>query len=256
MAGFWFAKYVVASYNDATMTTSLKRFLFPIAVCVIVLLSVFWWMQSRSSVFPSKAPQGTFQSTVDRGMTPEVEVFLTEKIATLEAQLASKQEAGEPVIQTLLELANAHYAIGELGKAVSYYNQILAISPRDVAALENLGQTYKEGNDPIMAEATWRQALAFDDNEITYLRLAELITVSFPDRVQEVGPLLEGAIAKKGQTPGYLVALGNWYKNQGMLEEAISHYEVAYRLDTTDKSIKNEIELLQAQLNQERQNAL
>lgn len=235
------------------METQKRLILWVAALAIVLIVGGFWWASSQGGLQPTAPRSDSFQEVVDRGMTEEVEVFLTEKVERLQGELTQKETAGESVLETRLLLGNTYYSMGQLGLAVEQYEVILDENPLDIAARENLGQAFAEGGDYVRAEAVWREVIALTGSEVTYLRLAQLITEQFPERLEEVGPLMEQGVAHIGQTPGLLVALGNWYKEKGMLDEAVSHYEVAYRLDPTDQPLKQALEELRQLRAQEQQ---
>ena len=185
---------------------------------------------------------------VDRGIEPKDEQMLRDRIASKETAYREAAANGENGINLLLQIGNTYYTLGELDTAVSYYDRILADFPNDAPSLENKGQALLEMGDFAGAETVWRKAIVVNPIDVTYLRLADLIATRNPDRVPEVRLLLEQAISTIGQSEGLMIALGNWYKGQDMLEEAISHYEVALALNPKNATVKQEIAALRAEL--------
>jgi uncharacterized protein HemY len=104
-----------------------------------------------------------------------------------------------------------------------------------------LAQTQIEMGDWSGAEKSLRAAANVSAYEPTYMKLVDLIDAHFPERSGEIQTILETAIANLGQTSGLLSRLGQWYADQGMLDEAISHYQVAHQIDPEDQSISDEI---------------
>jgi tetratricopeptide (TPR) repeat protein len=216
-----------------------------ISLIVIGAFGFFWYQQSQLAPEP-EPEQPTLADWVDRGIKPEDLERQQQKIADVQQQIADLQAAGDEDISLYLRLGNLYYGIGELKLAADQYLYILSGHPTDAPALENLAQVQVERGDYAGAEASWRAALLTEPYEPTYLKLADLITEHFPDRQAEVQPLLEDAIATLGQSVGLLTHLGDWYADNGMYDEAISHYEVALQLDPDNEGLKNDLDDLRA----------
>lgn len=232
-------------YNPCTMDTPethakpRKNSYSLLLVALIVIGLGFFWIWNR---LPSAVDSGTEQpeilTWVDRGISEEDYAIFQTQLDALLAEKAEVDAKGETDINLLLRLGNAYYTVGELGTAVEYYDAILKDYENDVAALENKGQALLEMRDYAGAEVTWKKAISLGAQETTYFSLAKLMREQFPDRTDEIRPLIEGGIATYGQTQGFMVELGNWYRAEGDLDTAISHYEVAYELSGKDIAIK------------------
>jgi tetratricopeptide (TPR) repeat protein len=177
-------------------------------------------------------------------MSEEQLQLFRDRIAEFEKQAADNESAGTRDISVILQLGNLNYTMGELGTAAKWYRDILSTNPNDGPAHENLGQTLLEMGDYAGAEQEWRLALNVSAYEPIYLKLVELIAEHFPERQAEIQVILETAIANLGQTPGLLTRLGEWYADNGLYEEAVSHYEVASKLDPDDKAIEQRLKEL------------
>ena len=216
-----------------------------VAILVLVIIAPFAWQRWFGPVGPIDNQQ--IVDFVDQGIDPEDMVIFEERIAELKAELEQKEALGERDVNLILRLGNAYSIIGEFKIASEYYLNILSTLPNDAPALENLGYARLQMRDYKGAETHWRNALAASPQEFTYFRIVDLIDKHFPERRAEIKPFLEAAIERIGQTPGLLVALGNWYKDNNMLDEAISHYDVASKLAPEDLAIKQELESLKQQ---------
>ncbi|MBI2485306.1 tetratricopeptide repeat protein [Candidatus Uhrbacteria bacterium] len=171
-----------------------------------------------------------FKTYIDKGLTPEMRAEYDVRIATLKASIAADEK---PDIVKLLRLGNLYYQTGELGLAKQEYNAILAINPKDAAALENLGQTLADMGDVSGAEARWLQALEESAQIVTVTRLVDLINESIPEHKDRVGKILELAVEQFGQDLSLVVRLGHWYREGGDYVRAQSHYEVAKQISST-----------------------
>lgn len=200
-------------------------------------------MDTEPSVDPA-GPSAELTPRVDRGLSEEQLQPIRERIASVEAEVAQKETDGSRDIGLILSLGNLYYQIGELDTAAAWYRNILKTNPNDAPALENLGQDFLEMGDYVGAEAAWRAALDVEAYEPVYIKLADLIDEQFPERAADIQGILETAIINLGQTPGLLTRLGRWYAERGMLNEAISHYEVARQLAPKDTTIVQELDRL------------
>jgi len=211
----------------------------------LVVVAVTGWLLYRQVNPPAPVVEKpTLLTVVDRGISEEDLAIQRQKIADLEAQIAEKNAAGERDINLILQLGNLYYGIGELEKSVEQYNDILSTHPNDAPSLENRGQALLEMGDYVGALESWQQALAVNPYEVTYLRVADLITEHFPESQDQVRIVLENAITNLGQTAGLLKRLGEWYEANEMYDEAISHYKVALQLDPDDEWLKNQIDIV------------
>ncbi len=213
------------------------------ALLIILLLggTLAWRATDAEPAASPAEPSAELTPRVDRGLSEEQLQPIRERIASVEAEVAQKETDGSRDIGLVLSLGNLYYQIGELDTAATWYRNILKTNPADAPALENLGQDLLEMGDYVGTEAAWRAALDIEAYEPVYVKLADLIDERFPERTADIQGILETAIANLGQTPGLLTRLGRWYAEQGMLDEAISHYEVARQLAPKDTTIVQEL---------------
>lgn len=216
------------------------------AVLVIVVLGPIAWQKWYGNhVVPSGGGgEGEFLMEVDRGIRPEDQPIFDARLATIQKNIAETEAAGKRDIHLYLQLGVAYYEVGKLGLATEQFLNILNTNPEDAPALENLGQARLEMKDYKGAEGYWRRAIAASPREDTYVRLANLLDDNFTGRDQEVRILLEQAVSALGQSTNLMIRLGNWYRDQGQLDEAISHYEVALTIAGGNKSIEIELNRL------------
>ena len=57
---------------------------------------------------------------------------------------------------------------------------------------------------------------------------------------------LKAGVAEVGQTPWFMVNLGDWYYEHGQCDDAETHYEVAMALAPDIESIKEDYEIVRA----------
>ena len=202
----------------------------------LIVIGLMWRFSKNNQLLSSEPDASEFVTWVDRGIPESIAAELELRIQTLEASLEANTNEKKDISQ-ILELGNLKYTYGDLAGAKEQYERILLTHPTDAPAHENLGQTLLEMGDVAQAEEHWRAAIASSPYEVTYIKLADLIDASFFERHAEIQPLLEEAIATLGQSPALLVRLGNWYRQEKDFERALSHYQVALRLQPENTSL-------------------
>lgn len=226
------------------MNKSRTRFVISlVAVIVIAIVGYLWWQQSQIGPYGRRE----IVTYVDRGLTDDFREHVLAQIEEKKQALAQAEAAGERDIGLILELGNLYYQLGELANSVEYYDEILSTHPNDDPALENKGQSLLEMGDYENAEEAWLKALETHQYEVTYLRLVELYNTKLTEKQDQVQPLLETAITNLGQQPGLMLALGHWYRDNGQLDEAISHYEIVLKLQPYNQDVAKEIQKLRDQ---------
>ncbi|MFC1788226.1 tetratricopeptide repeat protein [Patescibacteria group bacterium] len=224
-----------------------------ITILSIIILLIAGGVWVNNTYFTDQPEQPTIVTKVDRGISEEDMPIFQERIDDLIQQIAKSEKRD---INLILQLGNMYYSVGELALSLEKYNDILSTDPDDGPALENKGQTLFEMGSLVEAEEVWRKALSIDNNERTYLKVAALLDENYPERKNELLSFLEDAVSTIGQTPGLMVALGNWHRNNGDLDAAISHYDVASKLAPDDAGIKAELELLKKQRSDQAQKSM
>jgi tetratricopeptide (TPR) repeat protein len=216
------------------------------AAAIVVGLGGYLAWSSFSSL-PTSPTSPTSPTIVDRGLSDEQEQVFLDRIAEFETTVRENEANGARDISVILSLGNLHYQIGDLEAAAKWYRDILRTHPEDAPALENLAQVQMETGDWTGAEASLFAAANVAAYEPTYIKYADLIAEHFPERQAEIQGILEVAIANLGQTSGLLSRLARWYAENDMLDEAISHYEVALKIDPSDQAIPEILAELKAE---------
>lgn len=220
--------------------SSFRGYLVLVAIVIIVSVGAFWLQDYLRYQNKGSGLDNGFLTSIDRGLTEEVQIYYDQKIAELEVSIESQGE--EPSLGDLLELGNAYNTVGELAKAKEMYGMILVRAPNDVPALENLGTTLNLMQDYYGAEEAWVAAAELSGSESHVLKLVDLINEHIPEHKDRVKTILELAIDHIGQTPGLLSALGEWYFEQGDFSRAVSHYEVALDVDPGNETLEIRLE--------------
>lgn len=214
-------------------------YLFPLLLLIVILGILFAQRPKKTAMQETEPPVLT--EWVDRGLSQEMAQDYEKRIGELEQLLQTDEQAAKDISQILI-LGNLKYGYGDLVGAKETYEKILSTHPADAPAHENLGQTLQEMGDYKGAEQHWIAAIASSPYVPTYLKLADLWDTHFPEKHVQIQSLLEDAIATLGQNPNLLIRLGNWYQQEGDYERAISHYEVAFKIDPTNIGLQTLIE--------------
>lgn len=220
------------------MNKSNIRFILTLIALVVIAVAGYFWYQ-QNQIKPEHRQK--IVQTVDRGLSEEHRAQLFEQIEEQKLALEQEKAAGQQDISIILQLGNLYYSLGELKTSVEYYDQILKNHPEDAPALENKGQSLYEMGDFQGAEQAWLKALESNQYEVTYLRLADLYREKLTEKEPEIKGLMETAITNLGQQKSFLIILGHWYRDNGYVDEAISHYEIVMQLDPNNQDIAKEI---------------
>lgn len=216
-------------------------------IIVAGLVTYAVWPKGNFEADPPVEAEPVVVDTVDRGLSEEQIAMFRTRIAELEATDAENKANGKEDINLLLTVGNLYYQIGELEVATGWYRSILELYPEDAAALENLAQAQIEMGDYLNALASLQAAANVSAYEPTYMKIADILDEHYPENQGEIRTVLETAIANLGQTSGLLARLGRWYADQGMLDEAISHYQVAHQIDPDDQAVNEALDRLKAE---------
>jgi tetratricopeptide (TPR) repeat protein len=223
---------------------SIKNIIFILAVLVLIICGLIWKFNPRvfSTNNPDQGDKENLVTHVDRGLSEETKINFENRLSSLIDLVKIQETSGAAeIFNTYLKIGNTYYELGQLDLAQGYYEKILVTNPSDAAALENSGQNLYEMGDYSEAEKKWRAAVVVNPWEVTYIKIADLLSDKLPARQGEVQSLLEEAVASIGQTPGLLLRLGDWYVANGKYSEAISHYQVAKQLDSENQIVEQKI---------------
>lgn len=193
-----------------------------IVVILVVIAAVFLF---RPEANRESAPE--LRTFIDKGLSEEAQAEFDLRIATLKASIEASVEFNS---HDHLLLGNLYYQVGELGLAKGAYDAILEKSPDDVGALENLGVALELMRDYEGAARSWTRALSLSGSVTTVIRLVDVIEEHLPEQYDRVDDVLELAIESLGQDEMLNGRLAKWYFENGMYDQAQSHYEVAEAL--------------------------
>ena len=130
----------------------------------------------------------------------------------------------------LLERAIASHQAGDLATARAHYETILAVQPRQIESLANLGAVYVQSGDPAGGLELIERALRENPNQ-PYAVNSRGNALRALGRLEEAEQAYRRALA---QSPGYADAhynLGGVLQNCGRLEAAIASYQAALAIE-------------------------
>ena len=116
-----------------------------------------------------------------------------------------------------LALALTHK--GQLDEALSQFQQVLAVSPKHMESLINMGGIYLSRNQPDLALKAFTKALSVWDNPLVRANLA--VAYLQLGRLDEAERNLREVIQTKSDMPDVWANLGSCLLQQGKLEESI-----------------------------------
>ena len=138
----------------------------------------------------------------------------------------------DPLAIKLLSLAKACRQDRDFGRAVEYYQQILALQPQRADIYFELGNTYNQLQDSQLAIAAYQRGIDLKKPELpwVYQGLAKAFYRQGQD--SEAISAWQQAIDLDPQTPDWVYkGLGDSLYRQGKLDRAISAYQQAIKLN-------------------------
>jgi Flp pilus assembly protein TadD/SAM-dependent methyltransferase len=155
---------------------------------------------------------------------------------------AAKKTGGPATTRMAATLASAFRAhqSGHRSEAERLYRDVLAIEPRNAAALHLLGALLHQGGQSDEAISLMRQAIAIEPrNEDYHYNLGSALNAA--DRVPEAIEQLNKAIALKSQYSEAHFELGNAYARAGQIESAEKSLRKALELQPANAGIMNNL---------------
>lgn len=231
-------------YTFTYMTLSRTRLIIGL-VAVVVLLSLGY------GVFLLFGPSAKY-----RGLTTHIQVdmddstraYVQNQLNTAKASLAAaKAKGGEIDLNMYDAVASQAFILGDLVTAREALEAELKGNPINYGATNSYGNVLEKMGDYAGARQAFEKSIelsAGQGPESFYINLIELLETRFPDEKDTVKTILEGYVAKRGQTAWPMVKLGRWYEAAGDCQRAIDHFSVAKTLSPTNQSITDELQAL------------
>lgn len=188
-------------------------------------------------------------------LTEEVEMDdatreqVTRRMAVTRSALDIARENNEdPDLNLYMVYAFDASLLGDLVLARETYEEFFEYNAINGAAWSNYGRILANMGDDELALNAFAQAITLEHKEADYRSSYELLRERF-EKHAEAKALLEEAVQYIGQTPWLMVALGEWYREQGDCAQAIAHYEVAVSLTPENIGMQQDLNALRTTCN-------
>ncbi len=203
-----------------------------LVVAVVIAIVVF--------ALKEKAPNyNGLVTKVEVQISDENRTLLEQRVAVNKAAIAGSEGAGQDFDEQLyLQLANDARQLGDLITAREAQEEVLNHNPINLTAWINYGRTLMMMQDYVEAESAFRQVLKLGGGSEAAIRdLYDAVDKQNGDgsRTDELRRVLEVGVEGAGQTPWFMIALGDWYANAGECDKAKDHYLVAKGLVSAEE---------------------
>ena len=138
---------------------------------------------------------------------------------------------------------------GKLDEALEQYAQVLAVSPKHMESLVNMGGIYLSRNQPDLAMKAFTKALGVWDLPLVRANLA--VSYMQMGRMDEAERHLKHALRDKSDMPDAWANLGSCLLQQGRLEESIEASQKALELMDNFAVAHNNIAVAMWEMGQE-----
>ena len=118
--------------------------------------------------------------------------------------------------------------------AIAFYRQTLSFDPENARTYRKLGQLYTQQNNFSEAIICYQKAIALQPNKLDYYYLAKALLEN--DRADRAITYYQTAIQLNSNFDGVHQGLGDALRQQGQLEQAVSHYQRAKYLRKTQNT--------------------
>ncbi len=249
-----------------------KTFIITFTSIGIVALAWFGWSRLDRQPAALYSKQDSAYATVTLpALTPKKETKAPDLQAqalqliqrpiqiTVMMQPAEEQQAREKIEEAIklikdnfdydtswLELAGYRKLIGDYEGTIQALNFLLVIRPQNYVALHNLGDIYASYlHEYQKAEVNFLASIKSEPQNINaYIELARIYQYNNPSRKNAIEPILLQGIQANLKNTTLLVALGQYYKENGRKADAITYFEQALQLQPSNSALQQEINTL------------
>ena len=142
-------------------------------------------------------------------------------------KLATASDPGDE--ETLFNLAFYESRLGRTNDAIGHYQAVIAISPKNVEAHNNLGNLHLKRNDLTQARSSFSEAIRLNAKQPSAHNNLGIVNAR-EGRLAEAIQQFEQATRLKPDYTEAWVNLGNALVGQGRLNEAIPPFEMALQI--------------------------
>ena len=145
-------------------------------------------------------------------------------------------------------VATLYYQLGEWGKSRRWFERYFELNAINPGAWAQYADLSRLMGDYDTAERAFIKSIDLQHNALTVDKLEQLWRQHFPEKREEIRLLYERAVQIDGQTAANMVRLAIWYEEEGQLERAMEHLEIALSNAPEIEGITSRIEELQAKI--------
>lgn len=190
-------------------------------------------------VFPRLLnPYAGLTTYIDVQMEDATRTLVQQRLASAQASIDASKKAGENVDMGLYQtIAEQEYLLGDLIASREAYEQYLSLNPIAYTAWDAYGVILERMGDYAKAGEAYQKAIEGFKSEEFYRDYAELLKNHFAEKKSEYKALIDDAYANLGQTTWTMIALGDWYFEDGQCDLGRDHYDVAHTLAPENASL-------------------
>lgn len=148
-----------------------------------------------------------------------------------------------------VELGNYRKYIEDYEGAIEAWDFAGLLRPKNHISFHNLGELYGFYlGDYKKAEQNFLKSIINDSANIdAYMQLASLYEYRYTEKADQIENLFRTGLKFNPNEPHLMIALGNYYKDQGKIAKALEYFEKVAEL-YPDKDLEAEIEALKSDL--------
>lgn len=196
----------------------------------------------------ARNPYKGLVTTMEVQMEESTRILFEQRLATMRAAIAAKEEVGEPAdFYDWYDVAVDAYALGDLVTAREALEETLNLNANYAVAWNSYGNVLLRMGDLELAGNAYLQAYELLHTTEYAMDYANLLIQYMPDRKQEAREFLENAVRLSGQDVQFMTALAKLHLEEGNCEQALAHYEVAVKLAPQNTNLQDDYRDVQEQ---------
>jgi len=149
--------------------------------------------------------------------------------------------------ETFLKIGNIYMMLEEYEKAEIVFLQAVEAEPNYAPAYANLGELYGSfGEEKLKAVEYYKKAIELTPWRSQYYRsLADLYRSDFPEKENEIEPLMLNGAEKYPENKDFYTYLASYFRQKNNLGKAIYYLEAALKIEPDNEILKQELAELQ-----------
>jgi tetratricopeptide (TPR) repeat protein len=213
---------------------------------IIVLASIAYVASFQLSSQKAKYRGLITSKQVD--LDESTRAYFEQRLASTQAAIAAKQQAGEDVdLNLYLSAASDAFTLGEFVTAREMLEIQLEGNSLNHVAWNNYALILSQMGDLELATNAYKKAVELSpDYQKYWSDYADFLMQHYPDQTEDLKIWYEASIAQLGQTNWNMVGLANVYTEAGDCDRALDHYDVAVSLNPENQALKDDRAALRA----------